>query len=122
MTYFCRISIFAVKNTQNYLVFDPLKNTRMPYVQTMNRGNLNTGNSKSTPVRLAVMLRTTNQEPQFILYLYSHEAKECGECTKATCPLIIGTWILNEQLQTIVTNSISNRPLFYLDKLVNGRL
>jgi hypothetical protein len=23
MTYFCRISIFAVKNTQKYLVFDP---------------------------------------------------------------------------------------------------
>jgi hypothetical protein len=35
MTYFCRISIFAVKNTRKYLVFDPLKNTRMPYVRTM---------------------------------------------------------------------------------------
>jgi hypothetical protein len=38
MTYFCRISIFAVKNTQEYLVFDPLKNTRMPYVRTMTFG------------------------------------------------------------------------------------
>jgi hypothetical protein len=35
MAYFCRISIFAVKNTQKYLVFDPSEITRIPYVQTM---------------------------------------------------------------------------------------
>jgi hypothetical protein len=35
MAYFSRIFNIALENTQKYLVFDPLKNTRMPYIRTM---------------------------------------------------------------------------------------